>query len=380
MAAKRLNTTFWSPPDLKADADIPAQADILVGATYIDCSNIKLSSVADLLSAPRHLYDVCNLTHTFVAGGEAGKINAWARYKPGEVTYATALPTNCYDNPTFTYTAPGGSGARLGDFAGYNHTENTRPVWWGSPHDTSEYVVYDTLEIRGGLQRGKLGCLLGSGPEDETYWSRVKVQAWLRVNAGSYSLIGTSGYIDLSEPTGETATLLYTMGDHGETIGDSYTLCLRPVYMDVDGTTPLAVCEGGVEILTYRMWGTSQDITDALSITVNAVDTQMPSGGNPTTFTYDFDLNNNATHAMSLAVRLHAVDNDSWFDETYLLTSEVTIPASDSENFVEATGTYLPATLYDGTFRLTVEVSVDSGATWIDVDDLGLALQHWQSL
>ena len=379
MAAKRRNTTFWSATQLKIDSDIPAQADIVVGANYIDCSNISLNAVSSLLSAIRDLYTVCNVTHTFVAGGETGKINAWARYKPGEVSYNTALPTNCYDNPTFTYTAPASAGAYLGDFAGYNHSEDTRPVWWASPHSSGQ-VVYSTIEIKGGLGRGKLGPLLGSGPEDETYWSRVKVQSWLSVNSGAYSYIGLSGYIDLSEMTGEDATLLYTMGSHGETAGNDYTLCLRPIYMDVDGTTPLAVCEGGVEVITYRIWGTPEDIAGALSITVNSIDTQEPIGGNPTTFTYDFDVNNDSPTAMSMAVRLHAEDNDAWFDETYLLTSEVTIPSSGSENFVEATGIYLPATLYAGTFRLAVEISVDSGATWTEIGSLGEALQHWQSL
>ena len=382
MGAKRLNTTFWLPSDLKADADIPAQADITIGAGYIDCKNISLSAVRVLVGAPiPDLYSVCNLPGTFVAGGESGKINAWARYKPGTTAYDVhgLLPANCYDNPSFTYTAPAESGAALGDFAGYNHNESTRPVYWASPHASGQ-VLYGTLEIRGGLQRGRLCPLLGSGPEDETFWSRVKVQAWLKVNDGAYSLVSTSDYVDLSEPSGDTATLLFTMGEHSETIGNNYTLCLRPVYMDEDGTTPLAVCESGVEILTYRKWGTAEDISAALSVTLNSVDTEEPIGGNPTTFTYDFDLNNVAETAISLAVRLRAEDNDAWFNQTYLLTSGVTIPGSDSYNFYNNDGVNLPATLYNGTFRLSVEISVDEGETWITVDNLGTELQHWQSI
>jgi len=382
MGAKRLNTTFWQPSDLKADADIPAQADITIGAGYIDCKNISLSAVRVLVGAPvPDLYSVCNLPGTFVAGGESGKINAWARYKPGLLAYNVQLPANCWDNPSFTYTAPAGSGAFLGDFAGYNHTEATRPVWWASPHQSELFVVYGTLAIKGGLQRGRLCPLLGSGPEDETFWSRVKVQAWLKVNDGAYSLIETSGFVDLGEPSGDDATVLFIMGDHSETIGNNYTLCLRPVYMDTDEVTPLAVCEGGVEILTYRKWGTAQDIADALSITINDVSTIAPDAEHHyTRITYDFDLNNIASHAISMAVRLRAEDNDSWFNQTYLLTSEVTIPASGSQNYVDITGANLPATLYDGTFRLSVEISVDAGANWISVDDLGTELQHWQSI
>ncbi len=382
MGAKRLNTTFWQPSDLKTDADIPAQADITTGTGYLDCRNISLSAIRVLLGAPNpDLYSVCNLPGTFVAGGESGKINAWARYKPGHTAYASngSLPEACDENPSFIYTPPAEAGAAMGDFAGYNHNESTRPVYWSSPHADGQ-VVYNTIAIRGGLQRGRLCPLLGSSPEDETFWSRVKVQAWLKAGDGAYSLIGTSDYVDLSEPSGDMATLLFTMGDNGEVIGTNYTLCLRPVYMDEDGTTPLAVCEGGVEVITYRMWGTEQDVTDALAITLNEVDTQEPIGGNPTTFTYDFDLNNISGQAISVAVRLRAEDNDSWFNQTYLLTSLVTIPASDAQNFYDNDGVYLPATLYNGTFRLTVEISVDGGETWIDAGNLGTELQHWQSL
>jgi hypothetical protein len=380
MGAKRLNTTFWLPSDLKTDADIPAQADITTGAGYLDCKNISLSAVRVLVGAPNpDLYSVCNLPGTFVAGGENAKINAWARYKPGQTAYDEALPSACDANPTFTYTPPTEAGAALGDFAGYNHNEATRPVYWASPHADGQ-VVYNTIAIRGGLQRGRLCPILSSNPEVETFWSRVKVQAWLKAGAGAYSLVGTSDFVDLSEPTGDTATLMFTMGDNSEVIGTTYTLCLRPVYMDEDGVTPLAVCEGGVEVITYRMWGTAEDISDALSVTINVVDTQEPVGGNPTTFTYDFDLNNISAQAISLAVRLRAEDNDSWFNETYLLTSGVTIPASDAHNFYNNDGVSLPATLYNGTFVLTVEISVDGGETWIDVDNLGTALQHWQSI
>lgn len=377
MAAKRLNTTFWQPSDLKVDADIPAQVDMVVGAGYLDCSNIRLSTVRLLLNAPtNHLYDICNLPGTFIAGGESGKINAWARYKPGQVDYSVALPANCFDNPSFTYTPPGTSGARLGDFAGYNHGENTRPVYWGSPHDTgSTYVVWSTIAIRGGLQRGKLCPVLQTDPEDETFWGRVKVQAWLKVNEGAYSLIGTSGLIDLSEPTGDTATLLFTMGSNGEVVGNTYTLCLRPVYMDVDGVTPLAVCEGGVEILTYRMWGTAQDIADAFSITINSIATSHPS--QYTQVDYDFNLNNLMPQAADLRLRLRAEDNDAWFTYDYVLGTVWHIDASGSLNFANTLN--LGQTLYDGTFKLSVQVSFDSGATWITVGSLGDNLQHWAS-
>jgi len=246
-------TDYWPASQLKDYSSYPAQEHITVGSNYISCRNLSISQLRIVIQGSEsEIHELSNMANTWVAGGEYSKINAWARYKGGQVSYDVALPTNCYDNPSFIYTAPANTLKGLSDFAGYYHYENTRPTYWGSPHSSS-YQVSTTQEIRGGLQRGRMCPVLGSSAEDETYWSRVKVQAWLRVNAGSYSLIGTSDYVNLSEPTGASATLLYTMGTHGETGGNTYTLCLRPVYMDSDGSTPLAVCEGGVEIITYTM-------------------------------------------------------------------------------------------------------------------------------
>jgi hypothetical protein len=246
-------TDFWSPLDLKTFCTFPAQEHITVGSNYISCRNLSISKIRNTFPGSQsELHELSNVDGSFVAGGEYGKVNVWARYKPGEISYNVALPTNCYDNPTFTYTAPGNTLKGCSNFAGYYHHEDTRPTYWGAPHQ-ADYTVYGTTEIRGGLQRGRLCPILSGDPEDETYWARVKVQAWLRVNLGSYSLVGTSGFVDLSIPSGVGATLIYTMGSHGETTGNDYTVCLRPVYMDTDEVTPLAVCEGGVEILTYHM-------------------------------------------------------------------------------------------------------------------------------
>jgi hypothetical protein len=246
-------TDYWPASQLKDYSSYPAQEHITVGSNYISCRNLSISQLRIVIQGSEsEIHELSNMANTWVAGGEYSKINAWARYKGGQVSYDVALPTNCYDNPSFIYTAPANTLKGLSDFAGYYHYENTRPTYWGSPHSSS-YQVSTTQEIRGGLQRGRMCPILGSDAEDETYWGRVKVQAWLKVNAGSYSLIGTSDYVNLSEPTGASATLLYTMGTHGETGGNTYTLCLRPVYMDSDGSTPLAVCEGGVEIITYTM-------------------------------------------------------------------------------------------------------------------------------
>jgi len=246
-------TTSIPASDLKEYSSYPAKSSITVGPNYISCRNLSISKLRIALQGSySEIHELCNMAGTNVPGGEYSKVNIWARYKSGQVTYDIALPANCYDNPSSIYILPGNNIKGLSDFAGYYHYENTRPTYWGSPHQAI-YQVATTQEIRGGLQRGRMCPVLGINSEDETYWDRVKVQAWLRVNAGSYSLISTSAYVNLDEPVGGGATLLYTMGTHGETVGNTYTLCLRPVYMDTDGNTPLAVCEGGVEIITYTM-------------------------------------------------------------------------------------------------------------------------------
>lgn len=380
MGALRRNTTYWPSSDLKADADFPASNDITIGANYMDCANLSLNALRTLLNASAsELYDLCNLSGTFVKGGETGKINAWARYKPGQTAYNVSLPVNCYDNPTFTYTAPGGppSGSHLGYFAGYNHNEETRPVYWGAPHQTEQYVVWTTIAIKNGLMRGKLCPILSSDVEDETYWSRVKVQAWLRVNSGSYSLISTSDYVNLSE-VGEDGITLFTMGAHGETPGNTYTLCLRPVYMDSDGVTPLAVCEGGVEILTYRMAGES-DYQEILAVANASVTSDNTTNSPHTTFFATWDIVNSHTDSLELYVRLRAKDNDDWFDWTYEVgTGKFVIPGSGSLSFNNISNV-LGDTLYDGTFRLDCLISID-GSTWINIGTLDSAVQHWQSI
>lgn len=379
MVAKRLNTTFWQPSDLKTDATIPEQVSITIGAGYLDCANISITDIKTALSAATdQLYDLCNLTGTFVTGGEAGKINAWARYKPGQTAYNIALPATCTDNPTFTYTAP--AFGKIGDFAGYNHDETTKPVYWASPH-ASSYVVYSTIAIKGGLQRGKLCPILSSSVEDETYWSKVKVQVWRSVNAGAYSLVETSDYIDLSNPTGDDATLIYTMGSHGETIGDDYSICLRPVYMDTDDITPLAVCEDGVEIITYRMWGESEDIEDTFTTTLNSIQSYDLGGGwLNMRFDYDFDINNLMETALDCAVRLRVEDNDLSWQADYLLSSSVHINASSYINFADTDVEVTETIVDDGTCSVYVQVSFNSGIDWVTIGTLTSTLPSYNNI
>lgn len=384
MTTKRRNTTFWSPSDLKADADFPSQSSIAVGTTYIDCANLSLEALRVIFGeSTAELYDICTLPYTLVEGGEAGKINAWARYKSGEITYDDELPALCTTNPTFTFTTLS-SNTYIGDFAGYNHSEDTRPTYWGSPHQSEQYIVYNTTEIRGGLQRGKLCPILPYlivDPEEEYYWDYVKVQVWRSVNSGAYSLVSTIGYIDLDNPTGDDATLLYVLGDNSEVIGNDYSLCFRPVYMDTDGTTPLAVCEGGVEVITYRMWGEQEDIEDAFSVTLNDIQSyDLGDGYINMRLSWDFDVNNLMTNAADCYVRLRVTGES--FTWNYIVGYDTHFNSESSVNFTEDDpGVEIGETIADyGVCSVDVQVSFDTGSTWITIGNLGTDIPCYSNI
>lgn len=260
--AKRLNTGIIDSATIKSEADIPAQVDMTTGTGYVDCVNISLSAVKTLLGASTYsLYDICRTDATFVTGGESGKINAWARYKPGVVTYNDPTPDNAWSNPTFTYTKP--NACSLGSFAGYNHGENTKPVYWATPPSASYGTVYLGMvnqTYNSGLGMGRLCPILGTSPEDEDYWDRVKVYIYVKEDSAEYYTAwypsDTGVYLDLT-----TSPALYEMGAHGEGSGHTYTVYLQPWYYDAEDAQE-AACEGGYASFTYTVKTFDQFLID----------------------------------------------------------------------------------------------------------------------
>jgi hypothetical protein len=376
MGAKRRNTTFWPSSTLKADASYPAQVDMTTGAGYVDCMNLKVSSLRILMaSASNKIYVLCNLAGTLVEGGESGKVNAWARYKPGTTAYDIELPANCDDNPTFTYTPPGTARAALGDYAAYNHYEDTRPVYWLSLFSGGEYIEGISTIVHSGLSRGKLCPVIQDDPEDEEFWGRVKVQAWLKAGAGSYSLVATSDYVNLSEVGGEDATAIYTIGDHSETTGVLYTVCLRPVYMDTDDTTPLAVCEGGVSVFQYSLTALGEYLIEELGVTVTDVATGTHNNGTLTVVDYDFTIDNPQTYSLEFDVQLHAIEAGGGEWEQMLTIGTFTVPGSDSLAF---TNSWQLTQLVDaGTFNLDVRVKAAGTSNWYTLGRVASGLTNY---
>jgi hypothetical protein len=261
MAAKRLNTTTVTPAAIKAAADIPAQIYMTTGTGYVDCINISLNAVKILVNAPNYfLYDICTMDGTFVQGGESGKINAWARYKPGVTTYNTKIPADYKTNPTFTYTKP--SEGSLGSFAGYNHTEDTRPTYWGTPPDASYTGVYQDLVTQTyycGLAKGMLGPLLDSN-ENAEYLDRIQIYVYVKE--------GSSLYSDFWLPSATPADYyqwdnigVWEMGAHGETPGNTYTVYIQPFYFDSNDDVE-AACECGFASFTYECKSFDQFLID----------------------------------------------------------------------------------------------------------------------
>jgi len=376
----RNGSTVWSPADLKQYSSFPKSDDITLGTTIMECRNLGLSHLRQVVVGDSSmLHALGNLDGSFVAGGEKGKVNAWARYKPGQTAYDSALPVDCDSNPTFQYTPPGSPPeVTLGDFAGYYHIEDTKPTYWGSPHQGT-YVIYGNTEIRGGLSRGRLSPILSSDPEDETYWDWIRIQCWLSVDSGAYSLISTTNIYDwLADP----APLLYTMGAHSEVIGSDYSLCLRPIYVDpADGTTPLAVCEGGVEILTYRKWGSAEDIADTFTVTTNSITSYDLGGGwIHMRIDYDFNLNNLMTNALDCDVRLRVQDNDSAWQQDFIIGYATHIDAESFVNFSDTDVEITETIVDDGTCTVYVQVSFDSGANWVTIDTLSTTLPCYNNI
>ena len=98
----------YTPTAIKARADVPLQADMVISGDNVDCSNIALSQVKNILGAGvSGLYDLCR----------HDSVNVWSGFGPTVRSVSALALVN--SKPTV---------AKLGDFAGYNHQAVT-PGW-----------------------------------------------------------------------------------------------------------------------------------------------------------------------------------------------------------------------------------------------------------
>lgn len=98
----------FTPAAIKARADIPLQIDMVISGNNVDCSNISLNHVKNIIGAGNsNLYQLCRHDN----------VNVWSGFGPTiRSVNAQALVSS---KPTI---------ASLGDFAGYNHQAVT-PGW-----------------------------------------------------------------------------------------------------------------------------------------------------------------------------------------------------------------------------------------------------------
>lgn len=91
---------------LKSKSDIPKQADITVNSGNIDCVNISLTQVKNVIgSSTFSVYDVCRHDN----------VNVWSQFGPTVRTYSNTGTWSA----TLVNSKP--TQANLGDFAGYQH-------------------------------------------------------------------------------------------------------------------------------------------------------------------------------------------------------------------------------------------------------------------
>jgi len=102
----------FTDTQLKNRSEIPTAANIALGTTYIDCTNISLAGVKSVLSGTTYsLYDLCRHAN----------VNHWSAFGPTVRTVTGSGYDKVLVNSDPTV-------CKLGDFAGYNHGAVT-PGW-----------------------------------------------------------------------------------------------------------------------------------------------------------------------------------------------------------------------------------------------------------
>jgi hypothetical protein len=373
--AKTRNTTFWTGTDLYNDADVPGTkaSNITYDATHIYCSNISTRDIRTaLVASDDDMYNLCNLSPTYVAGGENNKINAWSRYKSGYVTYNSKLPVACNSNPTFTWNVS--NPLSWGDWAGYNHTENTRPVYWNDPPATSYTLVIGgvTQEIKNGLLRGKCGSVLTGDPEDEYYWGRVKVQVWKKEGlGGAYALYSTTGYIDLSDPD----IVLCELGAMGESVSTTYYICLRPIYINVSDTIE-AVIEDGVQEFSYYIQSVYEAFDSIFTFDDDGTTSTFSSPYWHLIMSYHIDNTDPASYVLYFKYRAIEEDSGAWSEDFYD-GSHTVISGSPglTRSSIDMGALSDHADTPDTTFKVNILMSID-GVTYSDMGTIATGLVY----
>jgi len=314
---KRIYIINFDSSIVKSDADIPAQADMTAGAGYVDCSNIKLSSVKALLGE-----DSFALAHVCTSP----LINKWAAFRPGSWNNngnagSDWLPSLCTTNPTYVIMLPVNN-YRLGDFAGYNHTEDKKPTYWTSPPSSLTKEIGESATLSFHLAKG--ASLPVPALYNSTGWNYVKIQYWKNTGSG-YSLDATSAVIDFN-------TMPVTKDLAAQAAGTSWSICVRPVYTDQYSGNAIGVIEDGVKTVTIN-W-----IALQFSSSQNSAPNTYQSGG----YTY-FEMNIRIVRTMASAktiyVRYYIYDISGEIIPAYFVANPNTQYFSGLNDYADFGGT-----------------------------------------
>ena len=365
--AKRIFCGRYLPADLKNEADIPLQVDMTTGGAapngYIDCNNINTAIIRNVLGESSNSVSVLC---------KSNKINKWARWKPGVSQYSNYLPT--VPNGVVITLAPPGE-CKMGDFAGYNHQETTKPTYYATSisSDMGKYEFgLNQVLYRPELARGRMQPIYSGDVRagiDESLWDLIKMQIWID-SGGGYSLNSTTGYIDFNDQTEKT---LLNINDFAIGI---YDVCVRPCYMDVnDGTTPLAVIEDGVIVFRFEVVNPAS----LWSVVDKGSSSNYGSGGK-TEVTYDFDITRESTQARIVDIRLLASSPNSYFSDTYYFPANmdnVEFSGNQTKNFTGAFSLEGEYGIPSDTGLLEVQISINNGTNWYSVGGLTGTLENF---
>jgi hypothetical protein len=126
----------YTATQIKSRADVPIQDDMVISGNNVDCKNVSISQVRDVLNAPiTSLLALC--AHP--------NVNPWSGFGPTVRSVA---------NQQLINTPP--SVGRLGDFAGYNH-DAILPGWRGAEPAGDLWVeLGDTAEFNADVNVGEI--------------------------------------------------------------------------------------------------------------------------------------------------------------------------------------------------------------------------------
>lgn len=160
----------YTNTELKSRASIPLQADITTGTGNIDCVNISLARVKNLLGEPYFsVPSVCT----------SSKVNKWSGFSPKVMGV-----TNPGRNGVITWSNP--TTYRLSDFAGYNHYAIT-PSYYSTTHADTVTTTTSGQSVQVEVQfdigeliltdinsaMGIALCVLDEGPNYHTHAARA---------------------------------------------------------------------------------------------------------------------------------------------------------------------------------------------------------------